>query len=153
TDLMGYGDAFAGRGASLNEAISALNPLLSNLKPVSNVLISPSTRLRRFFPALADTARIVAPVAVANADQFTQAAIAFAAISSDTKAPKDTIWGGPPPLETGIRPLPRQRPFLADFTELSRRLRPGVHQLRFALPSLNGAIQVGTPVLRRSPST
>ena len=33
--LQGFGDAFAARGASLNEAIGALNPLFANLKPVS----------------------------------------------------------------------------------------------------------------------
>jgi ABC-type transporter Mla subunit MlaD len=151
-NLEGFGNAFAGRGASLNQAIESLNPLLTNLKPVAKVLVERDTQLRRFFPALADTARIVAPVAEEQADFFTQAAIAFAAISEDPQALKDTISEGVPTLETGIRTLPRQRPFLADFTELSRRLRPGVHQLRFALPPLNEAVQVGTPVLRRSPS-
>ncbi len=151
-NLEGFGNAFAGRGASLNQAIESLNPLLTDLKPVANVLVERDTRLRRFFPALADTARIVAPVAEEQADFFTQAAIAFAAISEDPQALKDTISEGAPTLDTGIRTLPRQRPFLADFTELSRRLRPGVHQLRFALPPLNEAVQVGTPVLRRSPS-
>ena len=33
----------------------------------------------------------------------------------------------------------------------SRRLRPGVSDLRATLPVLNSAIEVGTPVLRRSP--
>jgi len=46
--------------------------------------------------------------------------------------------------------LPDQRPFLTEFTELNRRLRPGVQQLRLALPSLNDAIEVGTPVLSRT---
>ena len=151
-NLEGFGNAFAARGASLNQAIESLNPLLTNLKPVAKVLVERDTRFREFFQALADTARIVAPVAEEQADFFTQAAIAFAAISEDPQALKDTISEGVPTLETGIRTLPRQRPFLADFTELSRRLRPGVHQLRFALPPLNEAIQVGTPVLRRSPS-
>ena len=50
-----------------------------------------------------------------------------------------------------IDTLPRQRPFLAEFAELSRRLRPGVQDLRTALPVLNSAIDVGTPVLRRTP--
>jgi len=34
-NLDGYGDGFAGRGASLNQAVEALNPLLTNLKPVA----------------------------------------------------------------------------------------------------------------------
>src|SRR5204862_8037499 len=79
--LQGFGDAFAARGASLNQAINALNPLFSNLKPVSAALADPTTQLVRFFPELADAARIVAPVAVDNAEQFTNGAIAFGAIS------------------------------------------------------------------------
>ena len=34
----------------------------------------------------------------------------------------------------------------------SRRLRPGVQDLRVALPALNRAIDVGTPVLARTPA-
>jgi ABC-type transporter Mla subunit MlaD len=150
-NLEGFGNAFAARGTSLNQAIEALNPLLTNLRPVSRTLSEPGTRFRRFFPELADAARIVAPVATEQAEFFTNAGIAFAAISEDEEALRDTISEGVPTLETGIDTLPRQRPFLRDFTTLSRVLRPGVRDLRVALPSLNRAVKVGTPVLRRSP--
>ena len=148
--LQGFGDAFAARGASLNEAIGALNPLFANLKPVSSALADPTTQLVRFFPELADAARIVAPVAVDNAEQFTNGAIAFGAISSDPQALRDTISGGPPALEAGIRSLPVQRPFLADFAEFSRLLRPGVRDLRAALPELNQTVLLGSKVLPRT---
>ncbi len=148
--LQGFGDAFAARGASLNEAIGALNPLFSNLKPVSAALSDPATQLVRFFPELADAARIVAPVAVDNAEQFTNGAIAFGAISSDPQALRDTISNGPPALEAGLRSLPVQRPFLADFAEFSRLLRPGVRDLRAALPTLNQAVSLGAKVLPRT---
>jgi ABC-type transporter Mla subunit MlaD len=147
--LQGFGDAFAARGASLNEAISSLNPLFGNLRPVARALADPTTQLVRFFPELADAARIVAPVAVDNAEQFTNGAIAFGAISSDPEALRDTISGGPPTLEAGLRSLPVQRPFLADFAEFSRLLRPGVRDLRAALPVLNQAVSVGKKVLPR----
>ena len=91
------------RGASLNQAIGALNPLFANLKPGlqgASPIRPPS--LVRFFPELADAARIVAPVAVDNAEQFTNGAIAFGAISSDPQALRDTISGGPPTLKAGI---------------------------------------------------
>ena len=149
-NLMGYGDAFAGRGGSLNQAVAALGPLLENLKPVMKALSAPETNLARFFPALARTARIVAPVADEQAELFGNMATTFGAIASDPDALKATITGGPPTLETGIETLPRQRPFLAEFTELARRLRPGVQDLRTSLPSLNSALRVGTPVLARS---
>jgi ABC-type transporter Mla subunit MlaD len=148
--LQGFGDAFAARGASLNEAIGALNPLFGNLKPVSAALADPATQLVRFFPELADAARIVAPVAVDNAEQFTNGAIAFGAISSDPEALRDTISGGPPALEAGLRSLPVQQPFLRDFAEFSRLLRPGVRDLRAALPELNQTVLLGSKVLPRT---
>ena len=153
TNLLGFGTGFAGRGTSLNDAIVSLEPLFRGLRPVAEVLTERDTQLRRFLPELGDSARIVAPVAAEQASFFTNAGIAFAAISSDPAALRATISEGPPTLETGIDVLPRQRPFLRDFALLSRELRPGVTDLRATLPALNEAIAVGTPVLARSPAT
>ena len=152
-NLDGYGDGFAGRGASLNQAFEALNPLLTNLKPVAETLADPRTNLAAFFPALARTAAIVAPVADQNAELFGNLADTFDAIGADPEALQATISGGPPTLQAGIDLLPAQRPFLRETAELERRLRPGVQSLRVALPSLNSAIRVGTPVLARSAGT
>ena len=152
-NLEGYGNAFAARGASLNQAIESLNPLFANLRPVSKALSDPTTQLVRFFPELADAARIVAPVAEENAQFFTNSAIAFAAISSDEEALRDTIEGGPPTLRTGIESLPVQQPFLRDFADVSRLLRPGVRDLRISLPVLNGAISEGAKVLPKTERT
>ena len=149
-NLLGYGDAFAARGSSLNQAIAALNPLLTNLQPVAETLNDPETNLARFFPALSRTAAIVAPVADQNAELFRNMADTFAAIGADPAALQATISGGPPTLQAGIDTLPDQQPFLADFAELERRLDPGVRDLRASLPTLNSAIRVGTPVLSRS---
>jgi virulence factor Mce-like protein len=151
-NLENFGNAFAARGASLNVAIENLNPLFRALKPVADRLVAPETRLDRFFPALAETARIVAPVAAEQSQLFTNMAITFGALASDPQALQDTITSGVPTLQTAIRVLPFQRVFLANFAELSRLLRPGVHQLRLALPDLNDALRIGTPVLKRLPS-
>jgi ABC-type transporter Mla subunit MlaD len=151
TNLEGFGNAFAGRGTSLNMAIEALNPLFTNLKPVARVLAARSTRLVRFFPELADAARIVAPVADEQAELFTNMATTFAAISEDPEALKDTISEGPATLQTGIDVLPGQQTFLREFTQLSSLLRPGVRDLRISLPTLNSAVDVGTRVLPRTP--
>jgi phospholipid/cholesterol/gamma-HCH transport system substrate-binding protein len=150
-NLQEFGDAFAGRGTSLNQTIEALNPLFTSLKPVARVLAAPQTRLRRFFPELGDAARIVAPVAEQQAELFTNMAVTFAAISEDPEALKETISEGPPTLQTGIAVFPFQQTFLRDFTTLSHLLRPGVRDLRISLPTLNSAIDVGTGVLRRTP--
>ncbi len=149
-NLLGYGDAFAARGSSLNQAISALNPLLTNLLPVAQTLNDPGTNLEAFFPALGRTASIVAPVAEQNAELFGKMATTFAAIGADPQALQDTISGGPPTLQTGIDVLPGQQPFLREFAELERRLNPGVKDLRISLPTLNRALAVGTPILQRS---
>jgi hypothetical protein len=153
TNLEGFGDAFAGRGTSLNDAIYALEPLFRDLKPVARVLAARQTKLGRFFTELGDAARIVAPVADQNAELFTNMATTFAAISRDPVALQDTIAEGEPALETAIALLPRQRPFLRDVARLSRELRPGVHDLPPTLPVLNDAVETGTPVLADSTAT
>jgi virulence factor Mce-like protein len=151
TNLDEFGAAFAGRGASLNQAIQSFNPLFANLKPVASILASPQTDLARFFPELGDAARLVAPVAFQNAEQFTNMAIAFRALGSDPQALKDAIASGPPTLRAGIESLPVQRPFLRDFATFQRLLRPGVRVLRKTLPTLNDTLRIGTPVLLRMP--
>jgi ABC-type transporter Mla subunit MlaD len=149
-NLLGFGNAFAGRGFSLNLAIENLKPLLVNLRPVAQVLIEPSTEFEDLFPALGRAAQIVAPVATEQAELFTFAATTFAAISADTAKLQETITEGVATLDTGIRVLPDQVPFLRDATTLARALNPGVADLRVTLPTLNDAIDVGTPVLERS---
>ena len=149
-NLVGFGNAFAGRGTSLNDAIASLEPLFRGLGPLARVLSDEDTELARFFKELGDSARIVAPVAEEQAELFTNMAIAFNAISSDVAALQETIAEGPATLETGIRLLPRQQPFLEEFATLSSELRPGIEDLRATLPVLNDAIRVGTPVLERS---
>ena len=149
-NLEGYGNAFAGRGTSLNQAIESLNPVFTSLKPVARVLADSQTGLRRFFGELADSAQIVAPVAEEQAELFTNLAITFAAISEDEGALQETISEGPPTLLTGIEVLPGQQTFLREFARLSRILNPGVRDLRISLPTLNSAIDVGTRVLPRT---
>jgi virulence factor Mce-like protein len=150
-DLREYGDAFAARGASLNQTIQALNLLFANLKPVARTLTARDTHLDRFFPALGRTAQIVAPVAEPQAEVFTNMATTFGALSEDQQALRDTISSGVPTLEQGPPALRAQRPFLTDFADLNRRLLPGVRALRRALPTLNGALTVGTPVIASTP--
>ena len=150
-DLLGFGDAFAARGASLNEAVDRLAPLFKNLKPVAKNLADPGTELARFISASGRLSSIVAPVALQQSQLFTNGANTFAAISADPQALEDSISTARPLLEQGPAILARQRPFLADFAELSTRLRPGVQQLRVALPDLLDAIHVGTPTLERTP--
>ena len=133
----GFGDAFAARGASLNIAIQALNPFFTSLQPVMTSLSDPDTQLDQFFLQLGRTAAQVAPVATVQADLFSNMATTFAAISSDPGALQATIEKSPPTIDTSIRSFRVQRPFLADFADLSRRLRPAVNELPRSLPAIN----------------
>jgi virulence factor Mce-like protein len=146
----GFGDAFAGRGASLNIAIRELSPLFRSLTPVMRNLADPDTELDRFFPQLGRAAAQAAPVAEVQARLFTHMADTFGAIGRDPAALQATIERQPPTLAVATRSLRLQRPFLADFADLSRRLRPAARELPRSLPALNAALGVGTPVLRRS---
>ena len=69
-NLRGFGDAFAGRGAGLNQAIGALAPLLRDVVPVLRNLSSADTDLARFDRRARRAARIVAPAAETQAQLF-----------------------------------------------------------------------------------
>jgi phospholipid/cholesterol/gamma-HCH transport system substrate-binding protein len=146
----GFGDAFAGRGQNLNRAIGALNPFLRALVPVMKNLSNPDTGLNQFFRQLGGTVAQIAPVAHTNAVLFTNMATTFAAISSDPRALQATIEKGPSTQDVAISSFRAQRPFLADFADLSRRLQPAARQLPRSLPALNRAFAVGTPVLPKT---
>ncbi|HEY1358651.1 MAG TPA: MlaD family protein [Thermoleophilaceae bacterium] len=146
----GFGDAFAGRGESLNGAIEALNPLFRHLRPVMAGLADPPTQLDRLFVQLERVAGQVAPVAGVQAELFGNTADTFAAIARDPGALQATIEKSPSTLEVATRSLRVQRPFLADLTDVSHRLRPAVAELPRSLPALTSALAAGRPVLARS---
>jgi virulence factor Mce-like protein len=148
----GFGDAFAGRGESINTAIGALRPLLRDVIPVAQNLSAPDTNLRRFFNELGEAAAIVAPAAEAQAELFVNLDTTFAALREVARPYiQDSISGGPPALEAGIRSFPIQRPFLANTEGLFRELRPGARALRTSAPVLADALEEGTTTFRRSP--
>jgi virulence factor Mce-like protein len=148
--LEGFGDAFAARGNSLNVAIQALNPFFRSLRPVMTSLSDPDTQLDQFFRQLGRTSAQVAPVASVQADLFSNMATTFAAISSDPASLQATIEKSPTTLDASISSFRVQRPFLADFADLSHRLRPAVNELPRSLPAINRAFRVGTPILPRT---
>jgi virulence factor Mce-like protein len=150
--LAGYGDAFAGRGQALNTSIQSLSPFFSYLRSVTSTLNDPDTRLKDFFPQLGETVAQLAPVAKINGDLFANMATTFQALSADPVALQQTIEKSPGTMDTAIRSFRVQQPFLADATDLSRRLRPAVQQLPRSLPLINSALKAGTPVLPRTVS-
>jgi virulence factor Mce-like protein len=152
TNLEGFGDAFAGRGQSLNQAIGAFRPLLRDIIPVAQNLSSKQTDLPRFIGELADAASIVAPVAETQAELFVNLDTTFGALAQVARPYiQESISEGPETLDAAIAGFPVQRPFLANTEGLFRELRPGVRALRTGAPALADALEIGTPVLERTP--
>jgi len=151
TNLDGFGTAFAGRGTSLNQAIAAFRPLLTDIIPVAQNLSSPDTNLRRFISSLGAVASEVAPAAEEQAQLFVNLDTTMAALAEVARPYiQDSITKGRPALDEAIRSFPIQRPFLANSEGLFRELRPGVRALRTSAPVLADALEIGTPTLRRS---
>ena len=149
--LVGYGDAFAGRGEELNRAIGQLRPFLDDLTVVMRVLSDPATQLDRFFVEIGQAAAQVAPVADVQAALFGNIADTMAAFSRNPEALRETIERSPETLDTAISSFRVQQPFLAEATALSRELQPATAALPRTLPRLNRALAVGIPVLERVP--
>jgi ABC-type transporter Mla subunit MlaD len=149
-NILGYGDALTGRGGDLNTTIMLLPRLFESLEPVMKNLAAPETQLDRFFGELGDFTRIVAPVSEQFARGFADQATTYDAISRDPQALKDTIAKTPATLQDSTESFRVQRPFLRDTALLSQDLNVAAGELRTALPVLNQALEVGTPVTRRS---
>jgi virulence factor Mce-like protein len=152
-NLRGFGDAFAGRGSSINVALGVLPALLRDIQPVARNLSNPDTGLKTFFNELGDAARIVAPAAETQASLFVNLDTTFTALDAVARPSiQDSITEGRPALDAAIRSFPIQRPFLRNTEGLFHDLRPGVKSLRTAAPDLASALTVGTRTLRRSPA-
>ena len=145
-----FGNAFAGRGTSINEAVGELPRLFGVLYPVTRNLADRRTQIGRFFRELGDAARVVAPLADVQADLFTRGANTFEAISRDPDALKETISRSHPLFRAGVESFPVQRPFLTESARLARAMRPVARELRPTLPLINPALARGIPVTRRS---
>jgi ABC-type transporter Mla subunit MlaD len=81
TNLTEFGNALAGRGQDLNDAIQFAPVLLASLIPVAQNLSNPATRLDNLFPALERAASITAPVAQTQADLFVNLDTTFSALA------------------------------------------------------------------------
>jgi virulence factor Mce-like protein len=151
-NLVGFGDALAGRGADLNDTIASLPRLLSYLRPVARYLADPSTELTRLFAGVERLMGTVAPVAGTNARLFTEMATTFAAIAQSPSNLERTIAESPSTERVSTESLQVQRPFLVDLSALGTQLAPATQELRLALPEINPAIEAGTGTLARTPS-
>ncbi len=151
-NLTEFGNALAGRGESLNEAIGALKPLLPRLERVARNVSDPRRGIAPFFAALSRSAAAVAPVAEAQAQAFVglDATMgAFAAVARPYL--QETISRSPGTLRTATETLPRIRPFLANTRGLFVDLQPGTAALAASADEIEAALRAGIPTLRVSP--
>jgi virulence factor Mce-like protein len=151
-NLVGFGDALAGRGSALNDTIASLPALFGHLEPVARYLSDPNTELTRLFTSLEGFMSTVSPVAGTNARLFTDMATTFEAISRDPNALEATIRESPSTEDVTTASLKVQQPFLVDFTKLGHQLVPATAELKAALPDINPAIEIGTRTLARTPA-
>lgn len=148
--VRGSGEALYSRGADLNRSFGQLPRFLRHLEPVARTLAAPSTGLRTFLRELGDGVRVLAPVGEQWAESFADGATTFEAISRDGAALEATVAKTPPTLRVGETALRAERPFLRDLAAYSTDLEHASRQVRRALPPINRALAVGTPVQRAS---
>lgn len=150
-NLLEYGTAFAGRGGDLNQTIRNLGPTLEHAQPALETLNAPATAFEKLFPAFAQSAAEVAPVADIQARLFGEGAQTFAAFADNATALQQAIAGGPAALETATRELPAQAEFFDESTELFRRFKAPLRSLAHASTRLAPAFRKGVPALENSP--
>ncbi len=153
TNLREFGNALAGRGPDLNEAIGALQPLLPRLERVMRTLSDPGNGIGPFFRALEQSAAEVAPVAENQAQMFVELDTTLRAFA-DVARPflQETISKTPATLQTTSETLPRIRPFLVNSRGLFVDLQPGARALASSADTIESALRAGIPVLRDSPT-
>jgi ABC-type transporter Mla subunit MlaD len=151
-NLAGFGNALAGRGPQLNEALGALRGLVEEGEPAAATLVSANTNFAGFFRALEALSATVAPVAGEQASMFValdETFGAFARVSSPYI--EETIEKGPGTLDTVNAGLPEINPFLHDTARFFTALRPGAKALQETSPIIAESLHAGIPALNASP--
>jgi ABC-type transporter Mla subunit MlaD len=147
----GYGNAFAGRGESINRAIQAFVPLARNAETVFRNITGSQARLRDFFKEQGDAARIVAPVADIQGQLFADLDTTFRAFAEVARPYiQQAIVKGPSGLDTATQVFPKVEPFFKNSAQFFAELRPGTHALRASHKELADAFVTGVTATKRS---
>ncbi len=149
--LDGLGTGLAGRGVAFNEAVAGAPELTDRSARVLRNLADPATRLRRAVRALERVTDELAPVAPSFGSMFDDANTTLEALASVRSELEQVLAETPPTEAAAIDTLRVARPLIADARLLLAELRPGVRALRTGAPALADALEVGTPVLKRTP--
>ncbi len=149
----GFGNALAGRGPQLNEAIGALSRFAVGSLPALRVLVEPSTNFGGFWRSLSAFSATVAPVAETQASMFVVLDQTFAAFARVARPYiQETIERSPSTLDAANEDLPVLRPFLKNTERFFVALRPGAKALAETSPVIASSLHAGVPVLNSSPA-
>jgi ABC-type transporter Mla subunit MlaD len=149
----GFGNALAGRGPGLNEAIGALRNLVYSAEPALRNLVAPQTNFGGFWNALEDLSATVAPVAETQASLFVALDQTFGAFARVARPYiQETISKSPATLDAANADLPVLRPFLHDTQRFFVALQPGAAALAKTSPTIAAAERAGVPVLNALPT-
>lgn len=145
------GNALAGRGESLNQAVGSAGRLMPPLQRVLRNVTSRRADLSGFLSGTAAATGALAPVAGTLGSLFDHGATTMRAIDAAGPALGQAIEELPATETVGTRALGRIGPVLADAAVIAREIRPGTRVLPRISRNLAGALAETTPVLRRVP--
>jgi virulence factor Mce-like protein len=153
SNLVEFGNALAGRGGDLNNAIGQFKPLVERLTPVMRNLADPNTGLSNFVSSLSATAAEVAPVAEIQGQLFADLDTTFAAFARVSRPfIQESISRSPAAEDAAINSLPTVRPFLANTGKLFTELTPGFVAIAPRAKDLGAATVEGVKALALSPA-
>jgi virulence factor Mce-like protein len=152
-NLLEFGNALAGRGVDLNEAIGQLKPLVQVLTPVMRNLADPNTGLGNFVSSLSATAAEVAPVAEIQGQLFVDLDTTFGAFARVSRPfIQESISRSPPAEDTAIATLPTIRPLLANTAKLFGELTPGFQAIAPVQKDHGNSVVEGVKALALAPA-
>jgi len=147
----GLGDALAGRGTSVNEAVASARQAIGPLSRVSQLLAAPRTDLPGFIAGAHGATAALAPVARPLGALVGHADRTLGAVDAAGAALDQTLEELPPTERTATDALGAMAPVLARAARLVRTLGPGTRLLPTASRRLDTAVRTVTPVLTRRP--
>lgn len=142
------GDAFAGRGSALNEAIGSAGRLMAPLQRVTRTFVDPDTDVDGFIRGLAGFNAALAPVSPQLGSLFDRGATTLQAIDAAGNSFGQAIAELPSTESTGTRALTRITPVLDDAAAIARAIRPGTRLLPSASRRLATMFGAGAVTLR-----
>src|SRR4051812_47579069 len=142
----GLGEALAGRGTELNDALGTTNRLLPGAQRVMGVLISPRTDLPGFLRGAAAAGTAVAPLSRDLGRVLDRAARPLGAIDAAGPQVEETLAAARGAEAETRRALREIRPALFDARAIATSLGPAGEILDSTMRRVDGVVRTATPV-------